>query len=147
LFILPSLSFCSWNNRCVASPQLNTYLKCIRGRPLEGAVFCHRDRHIFSGWVWGGGLHTPRNDLHPSRGIWHCPEKFLHPPANYIYFDLLPILWSQISPCMPRKQILLNFFLGLSGRCYKVPAKASSSTPPRYLSTPPRTKIRKSVFA
>jgi hypothetical protein len=83
-------------------------------------------------------------------------------PTNYIYFDLivsyliilttkfvkLPILWSQISPCRPRKQILLNFFLGLSRRYHKAPAKASSSTPPpppRYLSTPPRTKIRKSV--
>ena len=65
-------------------------------------------------------------------------------PANYIYFDLivsyliivttkfvkLPILWSQISPSRPRKQILLNFFLGLSGRFHQVPAKASSSTPP-----------------
>ena len=65
-------------------------------------------------------------------------------PENYIYFDLivsyliilttkfvkLPILWSQISPCRPRKQILLKFFLGLSGRCHQAPAKASSSTPP-----------------
>jgi hypothetical protein len=32
---------------------------------------------------------------------------------------------------------LLNFFLGLSARCHKAPAKASSSTPPRYLSIPP----------
>ena len=65
-------------------------------------------------------------------------------PANYIYCDLivsyliilttkfvkLPILWSQISPCRPRKQILLNFFLRLSRRCHHAPAKASSSTPP-----------------
>jgi hypothetical protein len=72
----------------------------------------------------------------------HRPQKFLH-PANYIYFDLivsyliilttkfvkLPILWSQISPCRPRKQVLLNFFLGLSGRCHQAPAKATSSTP------------------
>ena len=79
-------------------------------------------------------------------------------PTNYIFFDLivsyliilttkfvkLPIL-SQISPCRPRKQILLNFFLGLSGRCHQAPAKASSSTPPpppRYLSTPPNENIK-----
>jgi hypothetical protein len=41
----------------------------------------------------------------------------------------MPMLWSQISPCRPRKQILLNFFLGLSGHCHHAPAKASSSTP------------------
>jgi hypothetical protein len=93
----------------------------------------------------------PRNDLHP-------PQRHFAPPANYIYFDLivsyliiltakfvkLPILWSQISPCRPRKQILFNFFLGLSGRCHHAPAKASSSTPP-YIYPPPRTKIWKSV--
>ena len=56
-------------------------------------------------------------------------------------FVKLPILWSQISPCRPRKQILLNFFLGLSGRCHHAPAKASSSTPPD-IYPPPRTKIR-----
>jgi hypothetical protein len=60
-------------------------------------------------------------------------------------FVKLPILWSQISPCRPRKQILLNFSLGLSGRYHEAPAKASSSTPTRYLSPPPRTKIWKSV--
>jgi hypothetical protein len=101
------------------------------------------NRHRFSGGV-RGGCAPPRNDLHP-------PKAF-GTPANYIYFDLivsyliilttkfvkLPILWSQISPCRPRKQILLNFFLGLSGRCHHAPAKASSSTPPR-------TKIWKSV--
>ena len=68
-----------------------------------------------------------------------------------IYFDLidsyliilttkfvkLPILWSQISPCRPRKQILLNFFLGLSGRCHHTAAKASSSTPPDIYPPPP----------
>jgi hypothetical protein len=88
-------------------------------------------------------------------------------PSNYTYFDLifsylvilitkfvkLLILWSQMPPCMPRKQVLLIIFLGLSGRCHQAPAKASSSTPPqifihppdmypphppRYLSTPPR---------
>jgi hypothetical protein len=103
-----------------------------------------RVRHGFSGGV-RGGAHPPRNDLHPPKGIWN--------PANYIYFDLivsyliilttkfvkLPILWSQISPCRPRKQILLNFFLGLSGRCHHAPAKASSSTPPD-IYPPPRER-------
>ena len=96
----------------------------------------------------------PTSKAFPSTVVVFCT------PANYIYFDLivsyliilttrfvkLPILWSQISPCRPRKQILLNFFLGLSGRCHQAPAKASSSTapPPRYLSTPPPPE-RKSV--
>ena len=98
-------------------------------------------RHRFS----GGGANPP-----PPEIICTPPEAF-GTPANYIYFDLivsyliilttkfvkLPILWSQILPCRPRKQILLNFFLGLSGRCHQAPAKGSSSTPPRYLSTPP----------
>ena len=79
------------------------------------------------------------------------PPKAFGTPANYIYFDLidsyliilttkfvkLPILWSQISPCRPRKQILLNFFLGLSGRCHHTAAKASSSTPPDIYPPPP----------
>ena len=102
----------------------------------------------------GGGAHPPRNDLHPP------PPKAFGTPANYIYFDLivsyliilttkfvkLPILWSQILPCRPRKQILLNIFLGLSGRCHRAPAKASSSSPPppplRYLSTPPNENMK-----
>jgi hypothetical protein len=37
---------------------------------------------------------------------------------------------------------LLNIFLGLSGRCHHAPAKASSSTPPRYLSTPPNENMK-----
>ena len=88
------------------------------------------------------GVRTPRNYLHP-------PKAF-GTPANYIYFDLivsylitlttkfvkLPILWSQISPCRPKKQILLNFFLGLSGRCHHAPAKASSSTPQIFIHPP-----------
>ena len=75
-------------------------------------------------------------------------------PTNYIYFDLivsyliilttkfvkLPLLWSQILPCRPRKQILLNFSLGLSGRCHQAPAKASSSTPPPDIYPPPERK-------
>ena len=117
-------------------------------------------RHGFSGGVGcggggGGGCAPPRNDLHhPPEAFGTAPKSFCT-PENYIYqFDLivsyliilttkfvkLPILWSQILPCRPGKQILLNVFLGLSGRCHQAPAKASSSTPPRYLSTP-RTKI------
>ena len=38
----------------------------------------------------------------------------------------------------PRKQILLNFFLGLSGHCHHAPAKASSSTPQIFI--PPERK-------
>ena len=82
------------------------------------------------------------------------PPKAFCTHANYIYFDLivsyliilttkfvkLPILWSQISPCRPRKQILLNFFLDLSGRCHHAPAKASSSTPPPDIYPPPERK-------
>jgi hypothetical protein len=89
------------------------------------------------------GVHPPP---HPE-ALGSAPKNFCT-PTNYIYFDLivsyliilttkfvkLPILWSQISPCRPRN--LLNFFLGLSGRCHHAPAIASSSTP-RYLSTPP----------
>jgi hypothetical protein len=87
----------------------------------------------------------------PPEAFGTAPKSFCT-PANYIYFDLivsyliiltnLEILWSQISPCWPRKQILLNFFLGLSRCCHKAPAKASTPPPPsRYLSTPHRTKI------
>ena len=32
--------------------------------------------------------------------------------------------------CRPRKQVLLNIFLGISGSCHQAPVKASSSTPP-----------------
>jgi hypothetical protein len=116
-----------------------------------------------------GGVRTPRNYLHAPRGIWHRPQKFLHTPANYIYFDLivssliilttkfvkLPILWSQISPCRPRKQILLNFFLGLSGRCHHAlpfwafpprPGQSKQQHPPSYLSTTPPNKNMKIWF-
>ena len=81
------------------------------------------------------------------------PPKAFGTPANYIYFDLidsyfiilttkfvkLPILWSQILPCRPRKQILLNFFLGLPGVA-TTPRPKQAAAPPGYLSTP-RTKI------
>ena len=98
-------------------------------------------------------MRTPhRNNLHPPEAFGTAPKSFCT-PANYIYFDLiisyliilttkfvkLPILLSQISPCRPRKQILLNFFLGLSGRCHQAPAKASSRTHPSpYIYPPPR---------
>jgi hypothetical protein len=103
-------------------------------------------RHGFSGAC--GGAHTPpRNDLHPPEAFGTAPKSF-GTPANYIYFDLivsyliilttkfvkLTILWSQISPCRPRKHILLNFFLGLSGR----PSQSKQQHPPRYLSPPER---------
>ena len=117
-------------------------------------------RHGFSGGGGGGGWGgaplqkyfapppPPQRHLAP-------PQKSFCTPSNYTYFDLifsylvilitkfvkLLILWSQIPPCRPRKQVLLNIFLDLSGRCHQAPVKASSSTP-RYLSTPPpRTKI------
>ena len=87
------------------------------------------------------GVRTPPEIIFtPPEAFGTAPKSFCT-PANYIYFDLivsyliilttkfvkLPILWSQISPCRPRKQILLNFFLGLSLRCHQAPAKASSS--------------------
>ena len=110
-------------------------------------------RHRFS-----GGVCTPPEMICTGGQmicIWGAEEigtthKSICTPANYIYFDLivsyliilttkfvkLPILWSQISPCRPRKQILLNFFLGLSGRCHQAPAKASSSTPQIFIHPP-----------
>ena len=109
------------------------------------------NRHRFSG---GGCICTPPTPT-PPEAFGTAPKSFCT-PANYIYFDLivsyliilttkfvkLPILWSQISPLRPRKQILLNFFIGLYGRCHQAPAKASSSTPPPPdIYPPPRTKI------
>jgi hypothetical protein len=94
------------------------------------------------------------------------PPRHLVPPpksfctsSNYTYFDLifsylvilitkfvkLLILWSQMPPCRPRKQVLLNTFLGLSECCHQAPAKASSSTPPDIYPHTPRTKIWKSI--
>ena len=109
---------------------------------------CIQFRHGFS-----GGAHPPEMICTPPEAFGTAP-KSLCTPANYIYFDLivsyliilttkfvkLPILWS---PCRPRKQILLNFSLGLFGRCHQAPAKASSSTPPPqiFIHPPPRTKI------
>ena len=105
-----------------------------------------------------GGAHPPEIICTPPppEAFGTAPKSFCT-PTNYISFDLvvsyliilttkfvkLPILWSQISPCRPRKQILLNFFLGLSGRCHQAPAKASSSTPPPpdiYPHPPPERK-------
>ena len=105
--------------------------------------------YIHQARIFWGGAHPPRNDLHPPEAFGTALKSFCT-PANYIYFDLivsyliilttkfvkLPILWPQISPCKPRKQILLNFFLGLSGRCHHAPAKASSSTSPDIYPTP-----------
>jgi hypothetical protein len=127
------------------------------GEKEYGQVFQHSnkvmvmDKAMHQAQIFWGEVWTHPEMICTPRGIWHHPQKFLH-PANYIYFDLivsyliilttkfvkLPILWSQISPCRPRKQILSNFFLGLSGP-HQAPAKASSSTP-RYLSTPPERK-------
>jgi hypothetical protein len=109
-------------------------------------------RHGFS-----GGCAPPEIICTPPEAFGTAPQSFCT-PANYTYFDLIvsyliilttkfvksPILWSQISPCRPRKQILINFFLGFSGRCHHTPAKASSSTPQIFIH-PPRTKIWKSV--
>jgi hypothetical protein len=97
-------------------------------------------------------LHPPpRNELHPPKGIWY-PRKLHIFWFDSFIFDysynqickITNIIWSQILPCRPRKQILLNIFLGLSGRCLRAPAKASSSTPPD-IYPPPRTKIWKFV--
>ena len=82
-----------------------------------------------------------------------APQSFCT-PANYIYFDLivsyliilttkfvtLPILWSQISPCRPGKQILLNFFRALPPG--PGPKQAAAPPPPRYLSTPPNENMK-----
>ena len=121
---------------------------------IEVSSLLQSTRHGFSGG--GGGVCTPpRNDLHPPEAFGTAPKSFCT-PTNYIYFDLivsyliilttkfvkLPILWSQISPCRPRKQILLNFFLGLSGRCHQAPAKASSSTPPDIYPPPPNENMK-----
>ena len=123
----------------------------------------HQIRPRFSGGVRGGCeppemICTPP----PPEAFGTAPKSFCT-HANYIYFDLivsyliilttkfvkLPILWSQISPCRPRKQISLNFFLGLSGCCHHAPAKSSSSTPPpppRYLSTHPNENMKIRLF-
>ena len=104
---------------------------------------------------WGvrGGGHPPEMICIPPEAFGTAPKSFCT-PTNYIYFDLivsyliilttkfvkLPILWSQISSCRPRKQISLNFFLGHSGRCHHAPAKASSSTPQIFIHPPPERK-------
>jgi hypothetical protein len=117
---------------------------------FEGTDSVLNTRHGFSGGV-RGGAHPPEINC--------TPPKAFGTPANYIYFDLivsylivlyilttkfvkLPILWSQISPCRPRKQILLNFFLGLSrpGVATTPRPKQAAAPPPRYLSTPPERK-------
>ena len=113
--------------------------------------------------VISNGAHPPRNALHPPPVAFGTAQKSFCTPSNYTYFDLifsylvilitkfvkLLILWSQMPPCRPRKQVLLNIFLGLSGCCHQASAKANSSTPPQiFIHTRgggPRTKIWKSV--
>jgi hypothetical protein len=119
-------------------------------------VILYHSRVYNSGTDFLGGAHPPEMICTPPEAFGTAP-KSLCTPANYIYFDLivsyliilttkfvkLPILWSQISPCRPRKQILLNFSLGLSGRYHQASAKASSSTPPPiYLFTPPNENMK-----
>ena len=96
-----------------------------------------------------------RNDLHPPEAFGTAPKSFCT-PANYIYFDLiisyliilttkfvkLPILWSQISLCRPRKQILLNFFLGISGRCTRPRPKQAAGPPPPDIYPPPNENMK-----
>jgi hypothetical protein len=101
---------------------------------------------------------TPQKWFTPPEAFGTAPKSFCT-PANYTYFYLivsyliilttkfvkLPILWSQVSPCRPRKQILLNFSLGLSGRCHHAPAKASSSPPPPsqiFIHLPPNENMK-----
>ena len=116
----------------------------------------HSSRHGFSGGGGGGGAGgcalPPKLFAPPPEAFGTAPKSFCA-PANYIYFDLivsyliilttkfvkLPILCLR-SRHAGLKQILLNFFLGLSGRCHHAPAKASCSTPPD-IYPPPRTKI------
>jgi hypothetical protein len=97
------------------------------------------------------GTHPP-----PPEAFGTAPKSFCT-PSNYTYFDLifsylvilitkfvkLLILWFQMPPCRPGKQVLLNIFLGLSGRCHQAPAKASSSPPPDIYPPPPPTTERK----
>jgi hypothetical protein len=122
---------------------------------IEGWLFTwYQIRHGFS-----GGCAPPEMICTPPEAFGTAPKSFCT-PANYIYFDLivsyliilttkfvkLPILWSQISPCRPRKQILLNFFLGLSGHCHQAPAKASSSTPQIFIHPPPQRKYEMNLW-
>jgi hypothetical protein len=61
--------------------------------------------------------------------------------TKFVKLSNIMVSDDQISPCRPRKEILLNFVLGLSGRCYQALAKASSRAPlPRYLSTTSKRK-------
>jgi hypothetical protein len=96
----------------------------------------------------GAGGAPPQRHLAP-------PQKGFCTPSNYTYFDLifsylvilitkfvkLLILLSQMPPCRPRKQVLLNIFLGLSGRCHQAPALQAAAPTPPDIYPPPRTKI------
>jgi hypothetical protein len=121
---------------------------------IKHSCLCFKQARIF--WGVREGAHPPRNDLPPPPEAFGTAPKSFCNPANYIYFDLivsyliilttkfvkLPILWSQISPCRPRKKILLNFFLGLYGRCHHAPAKARSSTPLDIYPPPPDENMK-----
>ena len=140
-------------------------LNCNFPTMTELGLCCRVDvlvRHGFSVW---GGCAPPEIICTPPEAFATAPKSFCT-PANYIYFDLivsyliilttkfvkLPILWSQILPCRPRKQILFNFFLGLSGRCHHAPpfralpprpGQSKQQHPPSYLSTTPPNKNMK----
>jgi hypothetical protein len=144
-----------WHGLCEGEKEVASFI--IKE---YGQVFQHSnkvmvmDKAMHQAQIFWGEVWTHPEMICTPRGIWHHPQKFLH-PANYIYFDLivsyliilttkfvkLPILWSQISPCRPRKQILSNFFLGLSGpRAPPGPGQSKQQHPQIFIHSP-RTKI------
>ena len=156
--MLCQLSYAVWSVRVCDISELNLVPSISMLSNNNHDFFCVgvMYRHGFSGGVRGvGGAHPPEMICTPPEAFGTAPKSFCT-PANYIYFDLivsylillttkfvkLPILWSQISPCRPRKQILLNVFLILSGRCHHAQAKASSSTPPDIYPPPPNENMK-----
>ena len=134
----------SWYMMLTTSFSLRSFLGLLSGTD-------------FLGGAGGGGCAPPRNVCTPQRHLVPPPKVFAPPQIIFIYFDSfifdysfttkmvkLPILCSQISPCRPRKQILSNFFLGLSGRCHHPWPKqaAAPPPPPRYLSTPANKNMK-----
>ena len=114
-------------------------------------VFTHKVNGIGTDFLGGcgGGVCTPPEMI--------CtPPKAFGTPANYIYFDLivsyliilttkfvkLQILWSQISPCRPRKQILFKLFPWPFRALPPRPGQSKQQQPPRYLSTPPNENMK-----
>jgi hypothetical protein len=92
---------------------------------------------VYQARIFWGVAHPPPT---PPEAFGTAPKSFCT-PANYIYFDLmvsyliilatkfvkLPILWSQISPCRPRKQILFPWpFRALPHR----PGQSKQQHPP-----------------